>query len=135
MPPPVADLGRGRKARREHQLERVAHPERHALEHRPGEVGATVVDGQADERTAGEGIGVRRALTREIRKEQEAIAPRRRLGGFLDELLERDAWSERIPAQAPCRREHHAHQVPSVRQGVAERMSRPSGSIVGPRSW
>jgi hypothetical protein len=85
--------------------------------------------GEPDERAARERIGVGRPLAGQIRQEQEPAASRRDRGRLVDELTERDAGSERVaePAQAAGRRQHHAHDVPAPRHGMAERVQAALG--------
>ena len=66
--------GSGGHAGREHQVEAVAEPERHALEHRPRQMAPIVADGQPDERAAGERVRVRAALPGQVRQEEQAVA-------------------------------------------------------------
>ena len=78
MPPPDARIwaGAGMPAV-DHQVEPVAQPERHALEHGPRQVPPVVADRQPDERAARQRVGVRAALAGEVGQEQQAVAARR----------------------------------------------------------
>ena len=60
---------RGPAAEIRHEVERVAQSERHALEHGTDERAAVVAEGKSDERATRVGIGVRRALAREVGEE------------------------------------------------------------------
>ena len=73
---------------------------------------------------AGDGIGVRCPLAREVGREQQPVdarAPRLRL---VDEVGERRLRREPVaqPLQRAGGRQHHAHRVPLARHGVAERV-------------
>jgi hypothetical protein len=92
-------------------------------------MGTPVVQGEADEGATSERVGMWRALAGQVRKEQQAVAARRRRARLVDEFAELDAGGERVavPAQAAARREHHAHHVPPRRDRVAERVQSPVG--------
>ena len=81
-------------------------------------------EGQADERPTRLRVRVRRALTGEVRQEEQPVAAGRDRRGRAGQLVEGDAGREGVPepAQAARRREHHGHQVPAPRDGVAERV-------------
>ena len=105
------------------QLERVAQPVRDAFQHRAHERARVVAEREPDERAARVRVGVRRALAREVRLEEEALGPGRpALGrsqqlvvGLADDLLAQ-------PAQRAGGAQHHAHRVPAARDRVAERV-------------
>ena len=111
------------------ELERVPQPERDALEHRTDEGSAVVVHRQADEGAARVRIGVRRALSGQVRKEEEAVRPGRPTTGLGDEIVERRLGREAIakPLQGAGGGEHHAHGVPCARHRVAERVETTCG--------
>ena len=75
-----------------------------------------------DERAAGERVGVRAALARQVGQEQQPVAAGRGLRRLVDQLAERHARRHGVaePAQAAGGREHHRHHVPAIRHGVAE---------------
>ncbi len=106
------------------EIERVTQPEGHALEHGAHERSAVMAHAQAGECAASIRICVRRALAREVRREQQPLGSRRPLGGLGDERVVSDPGGDRVsqPAQAAGGREHHAHRVPRPRYGVAERV-------------
>ena len=88
-PPPETRATDASHAERPEQVERVAQPERHALEHRADERAAVVPELQPDERAARVRVGVRRPLAGEVREEHEPLGarlPRLRLG---DQRVER----------------------------------------------
>ena len=103
------------------ELERVAQPVRHALEHGTRERAPIVAERQADEGTACVRVGVGRALALQVRLEEKALRPRLpalRLGEQI--LVRRPAERLVQPLQRACGREHHAHRVPHSGEGVAE---------------
>ena len=81
-----------------------------------------MVERKSRERAPGIGVGVRRALAREVRREENAVCARRRLRSVGQQLLVACAEDVAQPAERAGGREHHAHRVPGVRDGVAERM-------------
>ena len=111
------------------ELERVPQPERDALEHRTDEGSAVVVHREADERAAGVRIGVRRALSREVRKEEETVRPGVPASGLGDEVVERRLGRKAVaePLEGPGGGEHHAHGMPRARHRVAERVEPACG--------
>ena len=113
------------------QVERVAEPERDALEHRPDEGAAIVAQPESDEGTAGIGVGVRGALAGEVGQEQQALAPRRPGGGGVDELAVAAVRGHDVvqPAQRAGRRHRHPHGVPGAGDRVAEGLD--AGASVG----
>ena len=81
-----------------------------------------MADRQPDECAAGEWIRVGRPLAAEVGEEQQPLTAGRDTGGRRDEVVVRDAGRDRVaqPAQAPGRRQHHAHQVPPAGDRMAE---------------
>ena len=65
--------------------EAVAERIRDAFHDRADEMAAGVHQREADERAAGERIGVRRAFAGEVRQEEQAFGAGRRDGGFFGE--------------------------------------------------
>ena len=126
MPPPDARTwtGAGIPAR-DHQVEAVAQPEGDALQHGAGQVAPVVADGQADERAPGQRVGVRAALAGQVGQEEQPVAARPATSPAAAARSPKStSGRERVaePAQAAGRREHHRHQVPAARDGVAERV-------------
>ena len=125
MPPPDARIWAGaRHAGLDHEVQPVAQAEGDALEHGPGHVPTIVPERQADERAPRQRVGMRAALAGQVGQEEQAVGTGRDVGGRGDEVRERLAGGERVaePAQAAGRGQHHRHQVPAIRDRVAERM-------------
>ena len=132
--PAAGYRGSGVDARFTHQRHRVGKAEDHALHHRPHHVGAGLGEVDAEEHAARVGIGIGGALPGEVRKEQEPLAARgRERGGLVEELVGVAAGPRGLaglrlaqlvaePSQREPGAQHHTHQVPGVRDGVAERV-------------
>ena len=77
---------------------------------------------QPDERAARVGVGVRRALARQVGQEEDAAGAGWRRLGLGHQDFERHAGRERVarPLQGARGREHHAHRVPAARHRMAE---------------
>ncbi len=88
-----------------------------------------VAHGQTDEGATGARVGVRSPLTGQVREKEQSLAPGRHLRGAGDQFLEAPVGGKCVPgpSQAPRRREHHTHHVPSSRDGVAEGVDPPTG--------
>ena len=83
-PPPDTRADARIDAELPEQLERVAQTERDPLEHRAHERAAVVAQLEPDERGSRVGVGMRRALAREIRGEEQPFDAGRPRLGLLD---------------------------------------------------
>ena len=66
------------------------------------------------------GIGVRRALAGQVGREEQALDPRLPVGRAAEQLVVGAPDRLAQPLQRAGRAEHHAHDVPGLRHGVAE---------------
>ena len=83
---------------------------------------------EPDERAARVRVGVRRPLALQVRREQQPLGAGRPALGLGVELAVRRAPSDAAePRERAGGREHHAHRVPRVRDGVAEDVHAPLG--------
>ena len=121
-PPPETRPADRLDAELDEQLERVAQPEGDALEHGARERAPVVAERQPRERAPRIRIGVRRSLAGEVGSEEKTLGARRPRGRVGEQLLVAGAEHVAQPAERAGRREHHAHRVPGVRDGVAERV-------------
>ena len=94
--------------------------EGHALEHRPRQGAAVVAQAEPGEGAAGARVGVRRALAGQVGREEQPLDPRLPLRRAAQQLVVGAPDRLAQPLQRAGRAEHHAHDVPRLRHGVAE---------------
>ena len=93
-PPPETRPVEGSTPSRRSSSSDVAQPEGDALEHRPDERATVVPELEADERAAGVGVGMRRPLAGEVRREEQAVRTGRPPLGLREQLAERGIGRE-----------------------------------------
>src|SRR5262249_53534622 len=109
---------------RAEELERVAETVGDSLEHGAAEGATVVAQRETDERAARVGVCVRRPLALEVGEEEEALGTGLPGCGGGGELVVRGTRSTGVAKPTKRHRcvEHHAHRLPRVRNGVAERV-------------
>ena len=92
-------------------------------------------EGEAGERRGCVRVGVRRPLALEVREEEDAVRTCFGRGCLGDEVVERRSRRERVvePLQRAGRVQHHAHRLPRLGDGVAERVHARLGLVGVPR--